>query len=323
LKICLTLRWTKTFDIEAILDGDFSCSNRGNMKRVLSIICIVSLIISCAVATTKPNISAIYRISALKNQLQPLPVKSQPSAKEPLPREVQTLFQQLYTIDSTLALEVGKLPEFQGKVDERQIRALTRFTELIANATTEEKANLALLLKEGRPTFRRYCTPLQAIFWLLEEDECLLGTNLLQYPLKDILVYAWDFTDQDRWGSYKIVTERLNSPELINYYERCNFIYVSHGECRGYAKIIFKSKKGCCSDFTAFSEYCLRKAGYEAMAIQVESPTYHSYHVVCEYEENGKKYIMDNSCRSCGSGKGITEKKEYTKKLPQIGFGYM
>jgi len=153
------------------------------MKRVLPIICIVSLIIGCAVTSTKPNISAIYRIPALKAQLQPLPTKSQILAKEPIPKEVQTSLQQLYTINPALALEVGKLPEFQGKVGERQIRALTRFAELIANVTTEEKANLSILLKEGKLDFRSYCAPLQAVFWLLEEDECLLGRNLLQYPL--------------------------------------------------------------------------------------------------------------------------------------------
>jgi len=293
------------------------------MKRILPIICMVSLIIGCAIPPTKPNISAIYRIPALKSQLQPLPTKSQILAKEPIPEEVQTSLQQLYIINPALALEVGKLPEFQGKVGERQIRALTRFAELIANATTEEKANLSILLKEGKLAFRSYCAPLQAVFWLLEEDECLLGRNLLQYPLKDILVYAWDFTEESKWQDFKIVTERLNSPELINYYERCNFSYVSHGECPGFAKLIFRSKEGCCSDFTAFSEYCLRKAGYYAKAIKVVSPTGKLYHVVCEYDDNGKTYIMDNSCRSCGSGKGITEKKAYTEELPHIGFGYM
>ncbi len=293
------------------------------MKRVLPIICIASLIIGCAVTPTKPNVSAVYRIPALKAQLKPLPGKSQPSAQEPLPAEVQTLFRRLYSLKPALALEVGKLPEFQGKVSERQILALTRFTDMIANVTPEEKTNLADILKVGLPEFRRYCAPLQAVFWLLEEDECLLGPNPLQYPLKDILIYAWDSTDEHRWKDFEIVTERLSSPELINHYERYNFRYVSHGECPGNAKSIFKSKCGCCSDFTSFSEYCLRKAGYEARAIKVASPTGKPYHVVCEYEENGKKYIMDNSCRSCGSGKGITDKKTYTKELPHIGFGYI
>jgi hypothetical protein len=120
-----------------------------------------------------------------------------------------------------------------------------------------------------------------------------------------------------------MVTDRLNSPELINYYEQSNFTYVSHGVCPGNAKSIFIFKQGCCSDYTAFSEYCLRKAGYDAWAIKVRSPTGKAYHVVCEYKDkDGKSYIMDVDCYTCTGGRGILEKKDYVKNLPQIGFGY-
>jgi hypothetical protein len=92
----------------------------------------------------------------------------------------------------------------------------------------------------------------------------------------------------------------------------------------GHSKSIFNTKLGCCADYTAFSEYCLLKAGYNAGAIQVVSPTGAPLHIVCEYEyEDGKKYIMDNSCITCGSGNGITEKEIYINELPIIGFGYI
>ena len=290
------------------------------MKRVLPIICIVSSIIGCAVPT-KPNISAIYRVPALKAQLQPLPAKSQQLTQDPFPVEAQKLFQRLYTLAPALALEVGKLPEFQGKVGERQIRALTRFTELIANATTEEKANLAMLLKVGKPEIRRYCAPLQAIYWLLEEDKCLLR-NPLQYSLRDILSYAWDFNEEYRWKDFQIVTDRLNSPVLLNYYEQWNLKYKSNVGATRFksAYEVFRSKSGACTEYTIFTLYCLKKAGYKARGIRVKSPTRHPKgHAVCEYKDkDGKEYIMDNSCVSCGSGEGITEKEIYTKELPII-----
>ena len=292
------------------------------MKKVLPIICIVSsIVVGCSIPPTKPNISAIYRIPALKAQLRPLPAKSQQLTQYPFPIEAQKLFQKLYTLDPALALEVGKLPGFQGKVGEIQIRALTRFTELIANATPEEKVNLAMLLEVGKPNIRRYCAPLQALYWLLEEDECLMK-NPLQCSIIDILTYAWDFTDEHRWKDFEIVTERLNSPELINHYERINFYYIRRGPRIGCPRSIFNTKAGSCDDFTAFSEYCLRKAGYKTRVIRVVSPvSYHPYHVVCEFKDkDGKEYIMDNSCRSCGLG--ITKKKIYTRRLPHIGYGY-
>jgi len=126
------------------------------MKRVLPIICVFSLITACSIAPTKPNISTIYKIPALKLQLEPVSSKSQTLTQEPLSERAQILFQELYLLDPILALELGRLPEFQGKVGERQILALTRFTGLIRNAAPEEKANLATLLKEGKVNTRRY-----------------------------------------------------------------------------------------------------------------------------------------------------------------------
>lgn len=292
------------------------------MKRVLLIVFIFSFVISCSLAT-KPNISVLYRIPTLSAQLPPLPAKSQLPAGEPLPADVQMLFQQLYILDPALALEVGKLPEFQGKIEQKQILALTKLTDLISKASSEEKSNLSSFLKVGKPEFRRYCTPIQAIFWLLEKEETYLKPTPLHYSLETLLRYAWGLWEKNRWDDFKIVTDRLNSPELINYYEQSNFRYVSHGGCPGNAKSIFIFKEGCCSDYTAFSEYCLRKAGYDAWPIKVVSPTGKSYHVVCEYKDkNGKSYIMDVDCYTCTGGRGILEKKDYVKKLPQIGSGY-
>jgi len=166
------------------------------------------------------------------------------------------------------------------------------------------------------------------VFWLLEEDECLLRPNPLHYPIEIILNYAWNFTDQDRWSDFHLVTDRLNSPELLNFYEKKNFTYVflrgAPENAIGNAKWIFRLKRGACSDYTAFSVYCLQKAGYDATAIKVVSPRGNPFHVVCEYKDkDGIEYIMDVVCRfSCTGGKGILEKKEYLKKLPQIGYGY-
>lgn len=293
------------------------------MKKILFLFFLFITILGCSVASG-PNVSAIYRMPDLKSQLPPLSDKSKPLIQEPLPTPVQVQFQRLYEQEPALALEVGRLPEFQDKIGDRQILALTRFTELVSNTTPEEKGNLRELLKEGLPNVRRYCAPLQAIFWLLEKDEYLLRPNPLRYPLKTIIQYAWGvFTDEKRWGNFKLVTDRLNSPTLINYYEQMNFTYQSHGECSGNERGIFSLKVGCCSDYTAFSVYCLRRAGYNAYAIKVVSPTGKLYHVVCEYKDkDGMEYIMDVDCHSCTGGRGILEKKEYLKKLPQIGYGY-
>jgi len=103
----------------------------------LPIVCIVLLLISCSTAPIKPNASALYRIPSLRVQLPSLLAKSQPLTQESPLVEIETLFQRIYTLDPILALEVGKLPEFQNKVGQRQIFYLHRFVNLIKKATSE------------------------------------------------------------------------------------------------------------------------------------------------------------------------------------------
>jgi len=294
------------------------------MKRTLPLVCIALLIIGCAsTKTTHPNISILYRIPVLSSKLPPIRDKYDSLNKDALPAPAQTLFRRTYVLDPVLALELGKLPEFQDKIDEKEILALRRFVNLIENATPEQKANLDNLLQVGNASFRRYCAPLQAILWVVEEKE-YEEKNLFLEPLELILAQSWDFTDHDRWKNFKVVADRLNSPELISFYAQRNFSYVPYGQREITAQYIFRAKKGCCQDYTAFSVYCLKRAGYDARAITVVSPTGgRRNHVVCEYEDkDGKEYILDNSCRFCTDGKGIEEKGIYTKRFPQIGVGY-
>jgi len=285
------------------------------------IIYIPLLMIGCSFTSTKPNTSAIYRVPAIYDQLPPISAESKQQTLQPLPDETQALFQRLYTLDPALAIEVGKLPELQGAIDEKTILCFKRFTDLVGNASSTEKARLMELLNEGKPDFRSYCGPLQAVFWLQEDDY-----NPLQYPIETIVRQAWDFTDQNRWSDYEMVTERLNSPLLLSIYEKWNFRYKSKrgtNPKRGSAKRIFSIKSGNCQDYTAFSVFCLKRAGYEAKAIKMVSPSGGKFHIVCEYKDkDGQVYIMDVDCMSCTDGQGIVKKEVYIKRLPQIGYGY-
>jgi len=293
------------------------------MQKLIVLTLTGLLVLGCVSTKPKPNISALYRIPEISYKLEPLENKSIDFKTNPLPKPSKILFQKLYEIDPIIALELGRIPEFEGVIGEAQILALDRFLSLIENAKTEEKTNINKLLQVGKPEFRRYCTPIQAIFWLLErhEDEY---QNVLMQPLESLLSESWDFTEKSRWSSYKIITNRLNAPELISFYSKWNFSYVRQGQRQITARYIFFSKKGCCQDYTAFAVHCLQNAGYVAKAIIVKSPTGHPKgHVVCEFKgKDGKEYILDDSCRFCTGGKGIEEKESYLKRLPQIGTGY-
>jgi hypothetical protein len=269
-------------------------------KIILIVLCWLILLFGCATAT-RPNISVLYQIPELQNQLPLLPAGYKLVAMGPLPSEVQTLFQQLYSLDPGLALEIGKLPEFQDEVGEKQILALSRFTQLISNPIAEGKSNVAELLKVGKPEVRRYCTPLQAIFWLLEKNEYDPNTSLLNrnwpskiFLLNALLTNGWDFSEKDRWKDYKVVTDRLNAPELVDYYEKRKFIYAFRNDHVGQPYGLFKTDRGQCADVTAFTVDCLNKGGYEAWDHHVESPTGRNYHHVTRFVMDGKHYIMDN-----------------------------
>jgi len=312
------------------------------MKKYFLVNLIILLAIGCATAPTKPNISAIYKIPSLKSQLPPPPYKFQPSIQKPLPEELKVLFQHLYTIDPALALEVGKIPEFQVEGTQTQIQALARFIDLIENASSEEKSNLVELLLVGKFEFRKYSAPLQALLWISEREKVKtnytsrelqffkadgidysLKENPLKYSLMELLAQAWDFSEEYRWNNYGIVTNRLNAPELVNYYQRARFRYdrankifqIYGGNRAPNPKYLFEHNEATCRDFAAFAAYCLQKGGYEAKIHLVENPdprpTARGKHKVCLFEDNKKKYIMDNGRPDNLRRRGIVLFEEY------------
>lgn len=291
------------------------------MNRLVILSLMVFLVIACA--SNQPNISILYRIPEISSELPHIDNDYTKFKDNPLPNFVKTLMQSLYHTDSHLALEVGRLPEFQDIIGKNQIIALRKFVNLLENARDEEKANLHNLLQIGKSTFRKYSSPMQAIFWILEKKESE-SQKLLAQTLEYILNEAWDFTEQDRWDEFKVVVERLNAPELISFYSQRNFSYTRQGQRNITPRNIFYSKSGTCQDYSAFGEYCLIKGGYDAEVITVESPTgYYRNHVVVEYKgEDGKNYILDLSCIPCTDNNGIEEKTSYVNKFPQVGVGY-
>jgi hypothetical protein len=296
--------------------------NKGGlkMKKIFSTIFFSALALSflsqsaIGKSIKGPNVSAIYRIEAIASELPALSDKQGVLTQNPLPEAVQTSFQRLFGINKDLALEAGRLPAFQKDVKEKVSLALTRFTELVYKATPEEKTNLALLLKIGLQESRRYSTPLEAIFWVLERDDYDRNKQVLQFSLEVLLDKAWVFSDRAKWGDYETVTDRLNAPELVNYYQRILLVYESKKGKRessvGDARGLFVKKVGNCYDHSYFAAYCLEKAGYKTSIVGVH-PSRPSFHVVCQFEVDGKSYYIDNGRTDKFLRRGIIPKAEY------------
>lgn len=271
-------------------------------------------------------------------------------------------FSKLALNNRLLANELAKLPELQDGISEKEARALDAIVNFYQENPDAFDSAFKQMYQIGLPEVRKYCSPLQALFWLAESGELEGNKDLIEgYSLEKLLDMSWKFEDSlrisefqiteiingiknekmrndyldyskrlptgiilkfinedynknkfaftkesrkiiedikdPRWKSLDVVTERLNAPELIDYYERKRFTYGynSRGsmyDVRDYF-YVFKYNQGHCVQITAFTIYCLRKAGYWAKEIRV--PGYIAdFHALTLFEMNGKKYIMDN-----------------------------
>jgi len=207
-------------------------------------------------------------------------------------------FSHLALRNPLLAMELGKIPELTDGISVKEKKALATIAKIYQEEPIGFDSAFTRLYKIGLPEVRKYCSPLQAIFWLAEDGE--LDKEFIHYSLRELLDKSWKFgdTEYSRWKSFDVVTDRLNAPELIDYYERKRFHYV---DWRSLPlpwvppRYVFKHNKGECVSITRFTVYCLRKAGYKAREIHVPDPVgRYPFHAICLFEMNGGEYVMDN-----------------------------
>jgi hypothetical protein len=276
----------------------------------LLILCCLLLSIGCT-TSTKPNTPYSGAYPAAFNNL----------AKE----------------NPLLARELGKIPEIQDGISETDATALERIGVFYYQNQNHFNSAFECMNDVGYTNVRKFCTPLQALYWLALDDK-LNQIDVSNYTLIELLNQAWyksgfEYDGTGRWDDFNDVTERLNSPELVDYYVSRNFTYKrlrlesTHDYRNPY--IIFIKKQGACWLYTAFSVYCFKKAGYQAHAVTVfHGVSSKPNHVACEYiDKTGKEYILDNSITvhglGHGLGYGIYEKKAYLDIYPYYGKGYL
>jgi hypothetical protein len=123
---------------------------------------------------------------------------------------------------------------------------------------------------------------------------------------------------------FEYTASTLNTPELIDQYQRANFSYAQTWEGYGCGGVdishnskgcspgyIFKTKKGNCAAHAVFAVYCLRKERREAYVMKVKADIGDArpgtrisrggktwvvvdYHYVALYKDQGKWWVMDN-----------------------------
>lgn len=232
------------------------------------------------------------------------------AAEEPAKlKQPEAILESLKIFSPSLAAEICRLPDYQSEIEGNRLVALDRLHSITENATPDQLENLGRYLDVGIPNKRPYCAPLQALLSLLEKEN---DVNVLNYTLTQLLDRAWVFTELNRWQDYEVVTDRLNAPELVDYYQRIRFVYKSKRATgkKGHAepRQLFNTNMGNCDDHAAFAKYCLDKAGYETSVINVH-PT--GWHTVCLFKYKGYKFIIDDGRPDKFLRRGIVPEREY------------
>lgn len=286
---------------------------RDVMKSIISRLFLWSLIVgTCIVylsgcASTKPN--------------------------TPYPGPYPSRFNELSVNNPLLAQELSKIPEIQDGISDEDTMALEQICMFYNKNQKAFNSAFEQMYEVGNPVIRKFCTPLQALHWLALDDR-LEQIDISEYTLVALLNEAWykrgfEYDGMGRWDDFGDVTERLNSPKLVDYYESRNFSYkkIRLRSLEEYKNPyhIFRMKQGECWLYTAFSVYCLRKAGYQAHAITVyHGKSQYPNHVTCTFiDKDGKEYILDNSLPAFIHPTGIYEKKVYLDIYPYVGKGYL
>jgi len=110
----------------------------------------------------------------------------------PYPGRMTENFSKLEQWNPLLANEIRKLPEFQDGVAVQEEKALDDLVELYANNPIVFSNAFKQMYQVGIPEVRKYCTPLQALYWLVEDGAFEETRFVLEdYQLFALLDYSW------------------------------------------------------------------------------------------------------------------------------------
>ncbi len=273
-------------------------------------------------------------------------------------------YQYLSQLNPSLATEFGRLPELQDGINDPEKSALEQLILIYKTHPMDFDRTFDQMNKVGLPDSRKYCSPLQALFWLALAGETEQIISLIQnYSLGRLLSIAWNFNPptlsdgeiteviqsisdkssreqflSDRqmftneqiqhfllieyrtnkaafskkpsrlletasrknhyWSDFNTVVDRLNAPELVNYYEQAEIVWVDWRTLPKWPVspwYVFKKGQGDCTAIADFTALCLTRAGYRAYEYKV-APTrpVDNHHSICIFYVDGIKYVMDN-----------------------------
>jgi len=293
-------------------------------------------------------------------------------------------FNQLNYENPLLAKEVGKLPELQDGISDSEAKALERLSDVYAEDPESFDKAFNEMYKIGKPEVRKYCTPLQALFWLTQKDIEETRRQLEYFHLESLFEASWEvqegpiltlseqeakkvinsvksdeqkneyyafldrievlnnliladfrnnpniFSQEARkiitssqyvkeelkWDDPENVIDRLNSPEIFEYWFARHWTYHHSKRWKGAprkaqpAYTSIKKRMGVCHDLANLACVCLKRAGYEVTGLNVyfkKRDVFGGAHSVCiliEKELDKKVYYRVADRTDFGKVKG-------------------
>ena len=191
---------------------------------------------------------------------------------------------EIESVNPVLADELKKLPDL-AHVDRNNVEMLEDIVDLV-KADSVFGTSFESILNEGIIEKRKYCSPLEALVWILyDKDSELLSLAMMSYlysplahefrffqdaNLMRLVAYSYQnstmSTDHHfgKWDNYDDVVDRLNSPLIIKEaYKALNIIYKPKAGNARTPGLVLKGREGDCDDQAWLWTSCLLKNGYK------------------------------------------------------------
>ena len=105
---------------------------------------------------------------------------------------VKTILAEIASKNMRVALELGKLPEFQDVVSCQEKDGLFQLSKLYCEDSLNFDMAFTKMCQVGLEDVRKYNTPLQALFWLVKDEKLNEAKDIIKYfNLKRLFDYAW------------------------------------------------------------------------------------------------------------------------------------
>lgn len=192
------------------------------IKSLHSCLAVIFIYIATGCATIEPNVSIIDKAH---------PTTNKQKVNQNF-HDAKALLNILYNKNPQLSYEIGKIPEFHDDVGADELAALESFVTFYLEY--EYKFNLVFneMYLIGLPDVRKFCSLVQAYFWLFLDDKVHVAERLLNnYSTEKLLYEAWVLEHNKHYHRWRWRTQEAYSlfhscldpqlkKDIIAYYEK-------------------------------------------------------------------------------------------------------